>query len=73
MRTTILILLSLLFMGSQQAQAQLKPAKRWATIYYDTPSYTDLPMVKLSENAISVYKWDGQKHVFSHKKTEPSE
>ena len=46
MRTTILILLSLLFMGGQQAKAQLKPAKRWATVY-EMSTYKDLPMVKL--------------------------
>ena len=46
MRTTIILLFTLLFAGSQQTWAQLKPAKRYKTVY-ETTSYENDGMIKI--------------------------
>ena len=46
MRTTIILLFTLLFAGSQQTWAQLKPAKRYKTVY-ETASYENDGMIKI--------------------------
>ena len=46
MKTTIILLFALLFAGSQSTWAQMKPAKRYKSVY-ETESYENDGMIKI--------------------------